>query len=366
MIRLGLLVSCVYLLAACASRPGPDVLHPSPLSTVAQAQPSDDPVRVFLATTRATSEADRRDFSAERSSGLNYASFDVSIPPVHKPSEIEWPKGAPDPARDFVTLDRQSYDAGGFVRALGGERAGRTDVVLYVHGFNTSLPEAVYRAAQISHDADRSAVPVVFAWPSEARMTAYVADRDAADYSRPYLAELITRLASSKRIGRFFIVAHSMGGRLTMETLMQLRLAGRRDVLNRLEVVLADPDIDMDLFWEQVRITGRLDPPLTVVVAPDDRALMMSQMLAAGNPRIGKADLSDPQIAQHAADLGVRLVDISSLESDAIGHSRIDQLAALYDQLPAGQAGSNLRSAGAFFFEAIGLGFTRFGQGLSP
>ncbi len=353
------------LLAGCSERPGPELLLPAGAPAVPPAGTRE--MRVYMATTRGTAESAPLVYDSGREPGLSYASFSISIPPGHAASEIEWPKsGAPDPATDFVTTRRWSMDRAGFVNSLGAEEAGPTDVVLYVHGYNTSAQEALYRAAQISVDAGNEGVPVVFTWPSNANLAAYVSDRDAADFSRAYLADLLTTLTQSAKIGRIVVVAHSMGGRLMMEALVQLRLIGRGDVLDRLEVVLADPDIDVDLFWEQARIIGRLTPPITVTVAPDDRALWASQVLAAGNDRIGKADLTDPEVARAAQNFGVRLVDVTSLETDAIAHSRIDQLAVLYNRLPASQqAAGGLRGAGAFVFEAIGIGFTGIGQELS-
>ena len=361
------LIVPLLFLVGCSPRPGPELLLPAGTEA---APPADArQVRVFMATTRGASAEAPEIYNAERERELSYSSFAISIPPGHQASEIEWPRaGAPDPATDFVTTRRWALDRKGFLSGLAAESKGKTDVVLYVHGYNTSAQEALYRAAQISVDAGSEGVPVVFTWPSNAQLAAYVSDRDAADFSRAYLADLLTTLTRSRKIGRTVVVAHSMGGRLMMEALVQLRLMGRRDVLDRLEVVLADPDIDVDLFWEQARIVGKLTPPITVIVAPDDRALRASQFLAVGHDRIGKADLTDPRYAEAATKFGVRLVDVTSLDTDTIAHSRIDQLAVLYNRLPASQqrfgAGS-LRGAGAFVFEAIGFGFTGIGQGLA-
>lgn len=79
-------------------------------------------------------------------------------------------------------------------------------------------------------------------------MTAYVADRDAAEFSRPAQAGLISDLGHSADVGRVFVVGLSMGRPLTMENLLHLRLQGRSVVLNHIELVLADPDIGLDLF----------------------------------------------------------------------------------------------------------------------
>lgn len=348
------MLAAVLVLAACSGRPEQSVLQPS------EASPAMQPLRLLVATTRARTAAKPPEFVDARSAATSYLSFDISIPPTHRASQIEWPRGTPDPATDFVTVGRQEYDRAGFRKAAQSQRAG-TGVSLFVHGYNNSFQESVYRAAQIAHDSQSEGTSVLFAWPSAASPTGYVSDRDSADFSRDELARLMADLAQDDRQGRVLVVGHSMGGRLTMEALVQLRLAGRKDVLDRLEVILADPDIDQDLFWSQVRIVGRLPIPVSVLVATDDRALAFSQLLAGGHARIGRVDIRDPALQARAKALGVRLVDITALETDGLAHSRIDQLAALYTRLPASNPVAGLRQAGAFVLGNLGQGMTELG-----
>lgn len=353
-IGLHLVFLVTLALTGCGSRPDETVLLPAPGKT----SPAAQTMRMFVVTTRGRSTEQPLFFDNTRGVA-SHLSYDISIPPTHRAAQVEWPKGNSDPATDFVTLARRDYDAAGFQRALSDGRR-KVDVSLYIHGYNNNFQESVYRATQIAVDAKAGSVPILFAWPSVASTAGYVADRDAADFSRAALAELIAELARNPRIGRVFVIGHSMGGRLTMEALMQLRLSGRRDVLNGIEVVLADPDIDQDLFWEQARIVGKLPLPISVIVAPDDRALRVSQILAAGRDRIGKADVSDPAIAQHADTLGVRIIDVTAMDTDAMAHNRIVQIASLYNELPASTGG--VRRAGAFALGSIGVGMTRIGS----
>lgn len=193
-------------------------------------------------------------------------------------------------------------------------------------------------------------------------MTSYVADRDAADFSRPALANLIADLEKTSGSGRVFVMGHSMGGRLTMEALLQLRLQGRSDVLNRAEIVLADPDIDVDLFWQQMAKIGKLRVPITVITATDDKALLVSRTLASGRTRIGAVDVADPAVRAKAEAYGVRLVDVSDMETDMMAHGRLMQIAALYDHVPASRPGEGLRRAGAFMIGSFGQGIIEVGD----
>lgn len=358
-------VLVLLMLAGCAERPTQQILVPV-VATRAPGTASPEAagqVRMFVATTRARAAGDPSQFTDARSTDVNFVSYDISIPASHRAAEVEWPGSPPDPAKQFTTTARQDYDRAGFLRALTPRRA---DVSLYVHGYNNRFSEAVFQAAQISHDSRSGMVPVLFAWPSVSSLTGYVADRDAADFSRGHLARLIEDLAQSPRVRRLFVIGHSMGGRLTMEALMQIRLSGKSNVLDRLEVVLADPDIDQDLFWEQVRTVGPMKTPLAVMVASDDRALQMSQFLAFGRERIGKIDIRTPELARRAEALNLRVIDVSSLDTDAIAHNRIEQIAVLYNSLPAATEQANLRESGAFVLGAIGQGIARLGEGVTP
>lgn len=357
------------LLQGCSPRPSALSLEPVP-SAAARVQTPDGAQskeqRVFVATTRGLmlTEDGRQAYGDARSMAGSYMIYDFSVPPGHKASEIEWPKEGktPDPATEFLVTKAQAADKAGFLRAVRGDGRRGRDVSLFIHGYNTSMPEAVFRAAQIATDANAGAASVLFAWPSSAKVTAYVADRDAADFSRPALANLIADLEQASGNGRIFVIGHSMGGRLTMESLLQLRLQGRNDILNRVEVVLADPDIDVDLFWQQMAQIGKLPVPITVMTATDDKALLVSQTLAGGRTRIGAINVADPAVKARAEAYGVRLVDVSEMETDMMAHGRLMQVAALYDHTPASRPGEGLRRAGAFMIGSFGQGIIEVGD----
>lgn len=111
-IRLSALMLLAIGLASCASVPGSAVLHP-----VSGPAGVGKPVDVLVATTRLRSEADGREFTAERNRGVSYAAYAVSVPPDHVAGEIEWPTTLPgNPATHFVVTGSQSLDKAGFSR----------------------------------------------------------------------------------------------------------------------------------------------------------------------------------------------------------------------------------------------------------
>ncbi|MBS7701345.1 alpha/beta fold hydrolase [Chelatococcus sp. YT9] len=369
-IRGGLLGTLFILLAACATRPGPDALN-----TVSSA-PGAKLVKVYVATTRDRTSTDSNAFTADRALQLNYAEFTIAIPPGHKPGVIEWSAGTNDPARNFVVVGQEILDAGQFYNRVARQRGTRRPerIGVFVHGFNTNFQEAVFRLAQMAADADIDGLPILFAWPSEATVTGYIADRDAATYSRDGLVQLLTTLTRAYPRDEITLVGHSMGGWLTVEALRQLKLTGRVDVLNRLDVVLAAPDIDIDVFRSQMMVIGPLRQPITVLVASDDRALSLSGKLAGDRPRLGALDINDPRIQEAALKANLQFVDISKLTaSDSLNHDRYVNLAQLYPSLAAtagNGAGNGLRRAGAFIFNAVGATlsspFDLAGRALAP
>ena len=143
-------------------------------------------------------------------------------------------------------------------------------------------------------------------------------------------------LAASPEVGDILLVAHSMGGLLTMETLRKLRSDGKNQVIARLNrVVLAAPDIDAQVFRDQVQAVGPLKPPLLVLVSKDDGALRFSTLLGGtGMVRAGALDVDNPIIQEAALRAGVQVVDISRLAShDDLRHDQFVSVAVLYSRL---------------------------------
>lgn len=278
--------------------------------------------RIYVATTRAAAEDRKEVFSGERSVDLNFARVDVTVPKVHQPGVVEQPRSDArrDPARHFAAGEVALYPREeGFANGLR-ESLKRTDgrALIFVHGYRTPFDNSVYRAAQIVHDSGYRGTPVLFSWASTGRTVDYIYDNNSATVARDGLEKTL-RLLHAAGARRIDIVAHSMGNWLTMEALRQFALASDRDVSDRLgDVILASPDIDVDVFKSQLRRIGKPDRPFFVIVSRDDRALLASSIIAGNRPRVGDygndADL---------AELGITVVDISAVSSgDPLNHAK--------------------------------------------
>jgi esterase/lipase superfamily enzyme len=76
------------------------------------------------------------------------------------------------------------------------------------------------------------------------------------------------------------------------------------------DVILASPDIDMDVFASQM---ARIRPAnVTVFATPNDKALSLSSALASSRQRVGALDASKPEDREEIEKLGARVVDITA------------------------------------------------------
>jgi esterase/lipase superfamily enzyme len=355
-----LLVVAVTALAACGPRPGAEVLQPVRVPPAPQTQI----VSVLVATTRAPDPV--MGFSADRSPVLHYARYDISIPPNHLPGEIEWPDQPPDPATQFVTVGHEDLTQAQFEREVARRATNATPgeprASIFVHGFNYTFAESLFRMAQLVSEAGEQGAPVLFAWPSEARVSMYTADKDGATFSRDGLVHVIARTRAAA--GRDVLVfGHSMGGWLTVEAIRQLSLTGQTEVLGDTRVVLAAPDIDTDVFVSQLRSIRRLEKPMVVLVSRDDFALGFSRFISGSRPRIGAIDIQNPLVQEEARRTNIQIIDISSIEpSDLLHHSRFVALAGLRSRFEGATPPPPLRSAGVFIFEALGTTLDTAGE----
>ncbi len=179
----------------------------------------------------------------------------------------------------------------GQIGDLVAPAAGGHDVLIYVHGYNTTFETAALDAARLSDGIKFVGETMVFSWPSRASLLDYGYDRESAMWSRDALQQVLDGLIASPLIGHIHIVAHSIGTMLTMEALRQLYAQLGEEAVNRIgAVVFASPDIDMDGFSSSVQRIGPLAPKITVIAATNDRALAVSRWIAGGITRVGAAE----------------------------------------------------------------------------
>ncbi|MBB3999827.1 alpha/beta hydrolase [Aureimonas pseudogalii] len=312
-------------LAGCAARPY------ATLQTVGATVPGAHLVDMLVATTRAPSPVPGVVFSGERGPGLSVENIVVSIPPdaVRRPGAVIYPRRNPgDPAREFVALKIAPIEAKGaedwYQRVAGPKRR----VLIFVHGFNSTYEEAVFRFAQISHDTGVNAAPILFTWPSQGSIFGYLYDRESANYSRDSLERIIEDTAARPDVGEITVMAHSMGSWLTMEALRQTAIRRGRLPAKLTNVILASPDLDVDVFQEQLDEIGPERSRITIFTSKDDRALLVSRRLAGGVQRLGAVDLTKPEVQATFERRGIDVVDLTGVRAgDGLNHTKFAESA---------------------------------------
>jgi esterase/lipase superfamily enzyme len=277
---------------------------------------------ILIATTRERSQDPALVYDGARGSALTFARADVTVPAVHVTGALERPKGRQplDPARHFAaTRVGLFHDEGAFETGLSERLASSNGrALVFIHGYNTPFDAAVFRATQIVHDSGYAGTPVLFSWASAGRTIDYIYDNNSATIARDGLEHTLRMLADNGA-SRIDIVAHSMGNWVTMEALRQLAITDDRDIGGRLgDVVLASPDIDVDVFRSQLQRIGKPDRPFFVLLSGDDRALRVSSLLAGNRPRVG-----DYLESGNLAELGVIVVDVTKVGAgDSMNHAK--------------------------------------------
>jgi esterase/lipase superfamily enzyme len=223
-----------------------------------------------------------------------------------------------------------------FIQSLNAQLAerppGSRRVLLFIHGYNTMFAEGLFRFAQVVHDSQSVAVPVLFTWASRGKVSEYVYDNNSATAARDNLEHTL-RLILASNVEEVNILAHSMGNWVTIEAFRQIKISGNLDNTGKIGTIfLAAPDIDLDVFKAQMRRIGRPKKPVYIVISKDDVALGVSKFIAGGQVRVG-----DATNMQELADLGVTVIDLTNLEGDdAANHSKFAQLVAVGPELGTG------------------------------
>jgi esterase/lipase superfamily enzyme len=314
-------VSLALLLSGCASPPE-GVLTP-----IAQTAPDATEVSIMVATTRSPSDNPGLLYSGERGTSIDFNEIVVSIPPAanRKIGEVQWPKKLPpNPVQDFATLSAKSVETPEDVRAwYGRNRSPSGRLLIFVHGFNTRYESAVYRFAQIAHDSKTDATPVMFTWPSRGSVFDYGYDKESTNYSRSALEALLTEAALAPEIKDITILAHSMGTWLTMESLRQMAIRNDGVPSKIGNVILASPDLDVDVFRQQLADMGQKRPKFTVFVSQDDRALTLSRRISGNVDRLGQININDSTYRDEFELGGITILDLSALQvGDRLNHSK--------------------------------------------
>jgi esterase/lipase superfamily enzyme len=295
-------------LAGCVT----DAVETGGLSTPEPRAALDRRPVLLVATTRrpAKDVSQAPFFGSERGRGLAFATAHLAGPDGSLISRVS---SVVSDGWSVKSVDRLDTGAGA-AQAFAQTALGR-DVLIYVHGYRESFESAAVGAAMLSSGIGFRGASALFTWPSAASTFDYGYDRESALWSRDAFEDLLRALAATQSGGRINIVAHSMGTLLTLETLRMLRADAGEAAMSRIgAVVLAAPDIDIDLFTNGIERLGSDAKKITVISSTNDRALDISSRLAGGVLRAGAAS------RERLEGLGVRVADASDYGGGLINH----------------------------------------------
>ncbi len=311
--------------------PSPAPASPPPAGAAATVDQTYDVVPVFFGTDR-TVEPDpkRLKYGSERGHQLQLGRAMITVPTAHKVPNIERPwvveipyfkvkiyEEAEDTAKHF-TLQEISALSKEQMLALVKERLAKSasfkdHALVFVHGFNTSFDDALYRTAQISYDLKFDGAPFVYSWPSGGKVASYTYDRGSAEQAEPHLAEFLNLVVKESGAKSISLIAHSMGNELLLRVLERMRPVAPEGVVIS-QVILAAPDVDRDKFTNIAREIMNFAKGVTLYAASNDRALGYSARFWGGVPRAGDVPASGPLVVP-----GVDTIDVTSVSTDSLG-----------------------------------------------
>jgi len=223
---------------------------------------------------------------------------------------------------------------------LGAAMASSTtgDLLLFVHGYNTSFVGAAERAARLAVELQYPGGVVLYTWPSDGLLASYRGDQAEARASGPALATFLRELQQAAPSRRLSVVAHSMGSEVFAAALRHLD--SLRSPLRLGHVVLVSPDLEAEEFLVRLLPSLRARAAdVTVYAASADFALW-SSWGSNGARRLGLGG----RFATIAR--GVETIEVPYDATDALGHNpfltepfRNDLHALLVQGLRASQRG---------------------------
>lgn len=253
---------------------------------------------------------------------LSYGSVQVSIPEKRAPGEMPLPPWyailSSNDAQKYVlikeTVRLSRADFLATVKARIQAAPERHAAFIYIHGYSNSFDDAARRTAQMAVDLDIGALPVFYSWPSKGTLAGYEFDENSAEWTQSHLQAFLADFAEHSSATDIYIIAHSMGNRPM--TVALASLLEQRPELRPLfkQVVLAAPDINADIFREQIAPRfASLKLPATLYASANDKAIRASYNFADWD-RIG--DIRAPVVGIP----GVELVDASAVIMNFMGH----------------------------------------------
>lgn len=272
---------------------------------------------VFFGTDRHPAQAPVY-FGTDRST-LRLGHCVLTVPEKRKTGSIPRPGffSSENPERHYILHEVNEENEESFLGRLRDKIAtdSRRQVLVFIHGFNVTFVDAVYRTAQMAADLEFAGAAALFSWPSVSDLSknGYIADMEQADYAVEHLPAFLHLVSTQTGAQMVHIIAHSMGNRLLMNAIQKVKLDA--PTIKFTELMLTAPDIDTDVFVTQIApsVAGAARRT-TLYVSSKDEALHWSNRF---RPRPRAGDSSSEVVIVD----GIETVDVSDVSTGFVGHS---------------------------------------------
>lgn len=279
-------------------------------------------VEFLFATTRAPATgAARITFTGERGASLTRGSARVHVPLDHRLGRIELPASVgflgitlyeeqTDPDRHFLIKEVRTLTQNDWDRVI--REKGSKEALVFVHGFNNSFDDSVYRFAQIVWDLQYGGLPVLFSWASRGSTINYAYDRESALLGRHAFLDLLRELRDKHKVTTINILAHSMGNFLVLDALSMSSQSAAPVSVG--ELMMAAPDVDRDQFKSALATAAPLLRGMTLYASSADKALALSKHVAGNIHRAGDVPEDGPILVS-----GLHSIDATAIGEDLFG-----------------------------------------------
>lgn len=288
-------------------------------------------IPLLVATTRNYINADwpGSRFGTTDANALSWAVAQVNVPSYRVRAEGVIPRASaadsPDAVRTMYINSLILADSVRFLQRVRDDlaRTRSRDILVFVHGYNSSFEDAAVRVAQIAADMGFDGTAILFAWPSQGALSGYIRDQQTARNAGWHLLRLLRDQLPRANPDRIHVIAHSMGSEVLSKA---MSLVDPRDSLPRLgQVVFAAPDVDARIFSREILpILRQRTQGVTLYASSEDEALRASRVLN-GVLRLGLGGDSLTVLD------GMTTVDATRVRGDLLGHTLFGNSALLSD-----------------------------------
>ncbi|MCS6715890.1 alpha/beta hydrolase, partial [Proteus terrae] len=270
-----------------------------------------------------------RNNSVERGEQLRVGRSLVTVPDIHIKGEIERPekrwkfwKNTTENINQHIvihTIDLMNKDE--WKLSLQKESAEK-EGLLFIHGYNCSFDDAIYRAAQLKFDLKFSGLTFCFSWASKAQVESYTVDEATIDWSTTHLEEFIDLITEELKLSKLHIIAHSMGNRALVDVIKQWN--GRQDKVHT--IVFAAPDVDSDKM-KNTSAYFNVFENVTLYSSTNDIPVNISTAVH----KYQRAGNSTPPLVMEHADT----IDVSKIKKPlfSLGHSYYTEAYEVFNDL---------------------------------